>query len=98
MSSYHLTHRVPDDLAEVWQHIAEDDPEAADRVNNAIFEAFEKIAEWPGMGHRRPDLNDDSLRVWPVFSYLIIYRFKAEPVEIVRVVSGYRDMAALLMQ
>ncbi len=51
----------------------------------------------PGMGHRRSDLGDDSLRIWPVFSYLIVYRPETNPLEIVRVVSGYRDLAPLLI-
>ena len=98
MSDYILAPKVPTDLAEIWRHIAEDNPEAADRVLDAISAAFIKLAEMPGMGYRRSDLGDDALRVWPVFSYLIIYRFKAEPLEIVRVLSGYRDIAALSMQ
>ncbi len=56
------------------------------------------MAELSGMGYRRADLNNDNLRVWPVFTYLIIYRFKTKPLEIVRVLSGYRDIAALLIQ
>ena len=32
----------------------------------------------------------------PVRSYLIIYRPEAEPIQIVRVLDGYRDIAELL--
>jgi plasmid stabilization system protein ParE len=50
----------------------------------------------PGMGHRRNELASKELFVWPVGQYLIIYRPDTDPLEIVRVVSGYRDLAALL--
>ena len=98
MSDYKIAPKVASDLADIWQHIAEDDPDAADRVLDTINEAFVKLSELPGMEYRRADLNNDALRVWPVFSYLIICRFKAEPLEIVRVMSGYRDIAALSIQ
>ncbi len=46
----------------------------------------------PGMGHSRNDLADETLRAWPVHSYLIVYRPAQRPIEIVRVVSGFRDL------
>jgi plasmid stabilization system protein ParE len=41
-----------------------------------------KLAEYPGMGHLREDLADEPLRFWPLYSYLIIYRAAARPIEI----------------
>lgn len=98
MSDYIIAPIVSKDLAGIWQHIAEDNFDAADRVIDSIHAAFGKLAELPGMGYRRADLNNEDLRVWPVFSYLIIYRYNAVPLEIIRVVSGSRDVAALMMQ
>ena len=49
------------------------------------------------MGHLRTDLAQEPLRFWPVYSYLIIYRPDAEPLEIVRVLHGARDVAQLLL-
>ena len=98
MSNYVLAAEVPADLAEIWRHIAQDDLDAADRVIDTISQAFIKLAELPGMGYRRSDLEGKALRVWPVFSYLIIYRVQIGLIEIVRVISGYRDIAALSIQ
>ena len=36
------------------------------------------------------------MRFWPVDSYLVIYRQTSGEVQIVRVLSGYRDIAAIL--
>lgn len=55
-----------------------------------------RLAEMPEMGHSREDLADEPLRFWPVHSYLIIYRPDRSPLEVVRVLSGYRDIAELL--
>lgn len=54
-----------------------------------------RLVDHPGLGHVRDDLADETLRVWPVHSYLVIYRPETTPLQIVRVLSGYRDIAAL---
>ncbi len=97
MSQYILAPVVHTDLSDIWLRIAEDNIEAADRVIDALYAAFVKLAQMPGMGHRRHDLTSEPLRFWPIFNYLIIYRPETDPLEIVRVVSGYRDVAALLI-
>jgi plasmid stabilization system protein ParE len=38
------------DLAEIWQHIAQSNPTAADRVVTAIENAIELLSEFPGIG------------------------------------------------
>lgn len=50
------------------------------------------LAERPGIGRLREDLADEPLRIWPVYSYLIIYRPETRPLQIIRIVSGYRDL------
>lgn len=96
MKQYLLAPEVHRDLGNIWLHIAEDNPDAADRVMDALSAAFAKLAQMPNMGHHRLDLASEALRFWPVFNYLIVYRPDTDPLEIVRVVSGYRDVAALL--
>lgn len=95
MTRYAFTPDAEDDLDEIWEYIAEDDLDSADRVIADIHEAVEALADIPGMGHRRDDLADETLRVWPVHSYLIVYRPEQKPIEIVRVVSGFRDLFTL---
>ena len=49
----------------------------------------------PGMGHRREDLTSYPVLFWPVGAYLIIYRAERQPIEIVAVTQGSRDIPAL---
>jgi len=58
--------------------------------------AMQKLAETPGMGHVREDLADESLRVWRVFSFLVIYRPDTSPLHVIRVLHGARDLEGLL--
>ncbi len=96
MSSFKLSPEAFQDIEGIWDFIAEDNVDAADRVREEIFTACERLAEVPGMGHLRQDLADEPLRFWPVYSYLIIYRPEATPLEIVRVLHGARDVKHLL--
>ncbi len=68
MTRYTFTPEAEDDVDEIWEYIAEDDIGSADRVIGEIHEAVETLADLPGMGHRRDDLADEALRVWPVHS------------------------------
>jgi len=83
------------DLLEIWEFIARDDVDAADRVLREIEDAVEHLADMPRSGRLRNDLTDEPLRSWPVYSYLIFYRPETSPLEVVRVVSGYRDLPEL---
>jgi len=58
---------------------------------------LERIADMPGIGHRREDLTPYPVLFWPVGAYLIIYRAEARrPVEIVAVTQGARDIPSFL--
>ncbi len=48
------------------------------------------------MGSARPDLIDLPVRFWTLGNYLIIYRAEKSPTEIVRVLSAYRNVGAIL--
>ncbi len=97
MTGFVFSETARKDMLALWEYIAQDDIDAADRVRDTIREAINNLVILPGLGHRRDDVADEMLRFWPVFSYLIVYRPQTDPLEIVRVISGYRDIAALLI-
>ena len=96
MKAFRLSPQAFQDIDEIWEFIAKDDMDVADRVRDEIFEALEMLAGMPLMGHLRKDLAREPLRFWPVYSYLIIYRPESRPIEIVRVLHGARDVQRLL--
>lgn len=96
MTGYALTPAARDDILDITSYIAAEDFGAAARVRDELFKAFELLAERPGLGHRRPDLTRLPVRFWPVMArYMVVYR-EADPVQVLRVLSGYRDIAAIL--
>lgn len=88
-----LTPSAARDLDEILEYVLEHGgANPALHVHNRLYEGFSKVAASPGIGHVRDDLADESLRVWAVFSYLIIYRPETQPVQIIRVIHGARDL------
>lgn len=96
MSNYILGSDADLDLDDIWEYIARDNIDAADRWIGKLFDAFEALAQTPGMGHKREDLTQHPVLFWPVGSYLVIYRADRRPIEIVAVTQGSRDIPAFL--
>jgi plasmid stabilization system protein ParE len=96
VSDYILGVGADSDLDEIWEYIAADRIDAADRWIAKLFDAFEALGKTPGMGHRREDLTAYPVLFWPVGAYLVIYRAETGPVEIVAVTQGSRDIPAFL--
>ena len=96
MAGYVLSVAADLDLDEIWEYIAADNIDAADRWVGKRFDACEALARTPGMRHKREDLTDYPVLFWPVGSYLIIYRAEHRTVEIVAVTQGSRDIPAFL--
>jgi plasmid stabilization system protein ParE len=87
---------VKGDLDEIWDYIAKDSIENADRRIAKLLDAFETIAARPGIGHKREDLVPHGVLLWPVGAYVIVYRATSLPIEIVAITQGSRDIPALL--
>lgn len=95
MSHFVVSGPAAADLGDIYAWIAQDDLGAAARVLEDLRSAMRRLAQHPQLGHVRDDLADETLKVWPVHSYLVIYRPESTPLQIVRVLSGYRDIAVL---
>jgi len=78
--------------------IAQNNLDAADRWTAKLFEAFESLAQSPGLGHKREDLSSLPVLFWPVGAYLILYRRQASWIEIVAITQGSRNIPAFLGQ
>jgi len=97
MKGYQLTPRANIDLDPIWTYVAEGSGNAvADRLEETFHVAMQKLAEMPGIGHLREDLADEPLRFYNVRGYLIIYRPDTQPLQVIHVVHGARDIRAIL--
>jgi plasmid stabilization system protein ParE len=100
MSDYAFHPDAFGDLDEIWEHIADDNIDAADRVLADLHSTLATLAASPHIGHRRPDLTARPLRFHVAREeYLVAYAPEERPVWVVAVFHGRRNprlMAAVL--
>jgi antitoxin ParD1/3/4 len=99
MSGYQFTPQATEDLLDIWSFIARDNPEAADRVEAAVFRACDLLASSPFAGRIRKDVTPLALRFWvvhPYPNYLIVYDPGKNPLQIIRILHGARDLPSVL--
>lgn len=96
MKRFVLTPSAKRDVNDIWDYIADDNIDAADRVLDALYSAMVKLAKTPGIGHWREELADKRHRFLLVYSYLIVYRDETKPLQIVRVLHAARDVQNIL--
>jgi plasmid stabilization system protein ParE len=96
---YILAPEAADDLVEIWRHIKrKPGVEIAERVEFAVRDRIAFLARSPGAGHWRRDLTDEPVKFFAAYSYLIVYRPETEPLQVVAILHGYRDVERLLTQ
>jgi plasmid stabilization system protein ParE len=71
VSDYVLSLDAEFDLDHIWEYIAADSIDAADRWITKLFDAFEALAQTPA-GHHRDDLTSYPVLFWPVGAYVIV--------------------------
>lgn len=99
MSAYALTTLAKADIFDIWSYIAEDNEDAADRAEEAIYDACAFAAKAPYCGHTRPDLSDHSVRFWtlPLYpNYAVVYLPDTVPLQIVAVLHWKRSTLRIL--
>jgi toxin ParE1/3/4 len=82
------------DLQQIWNYIAHETVEEADRFIDKIQEKCEMLARQPLIGEARGDLGRD-VREVPIGNYVIFYRPSQNGVEIVRVLHAARNIRNL---
>jgi toxin ParE1/3/4 len=94
MSQYRFTRTAQKDLKAIKDYIAAQNLPAARRFVDEVFQKCQTLAQFPEMGRLWDDLVPP-LRSFPVERYLIFYRPVTGGIQIMRIVSGYRDLSAI---
>lgn len=89
------------DLLELATYIAEDNLDMSDRFLAAAEETFNQLAKMPEIGKncqfvhpRLANVRQQAIKGFK--NYLVFYRLVDSKVEIIRVIHGARDIAAIL--
>ena len=85
------------DLKNIQEYIAEDNEEYAIKTIREIYDKFQNLQMFPGMGFdlsKRVSFRTDyKYAIWQ--DYVIIYKVESEYVEIYRVVNRYQDITRI---
>jgi plasmid stabilization system protein ParE len=92
----HRRARSRSDLRQIWRYLlGAGGLDVADRIQTELVDTFEALADFPGRGHKRPDLTSRNVLFLSVYQYMIAYRATGK-IEIVAVLHGKRDLKRLL--
>ncbi len=99
MSRYRIADLARTDLEGIWDYIGieKDNPDAAQRQIDELFDKFTILANNPRIGQLREDLRPD-LRVFPAGQYVILYYSRDDGIDVVGVVHGARDLRGLIQR
>ena len=81
------------DVLDIWDHIAEDSLDQADRWVDMLDEKFRLLATQPLLGRAREELAPN-LRSFPFGRYVIFYTPLHDGIDVVRVLHSARDVDA----
>ena len=83
-----------EDLKEIVQYIALDNPEAAGRLAERILSSIERASEWPLSNRAVPEKGDDSIREAILKPYRIVYQVDTarNALHVLRIWHGARGM------
>ncbi len=94
MNSYSFSDAAVQDLNEICEYIALDNPNAASKLFDSIRQKCVLIAKFPNMG-KSYDLLSPGLRGFIVNDYIVFYYPRADGIDIARIASGSRDLESL---
>ena len=82
------THRARRRLQEIYDYIANDQPQNAEKWINHLIERGHKTAEQPWMGRMVPEYEEETIREVLQGDYRIIYQITASRINILTVRHG----------
>lgn len=92
-----ITDTAKEDILEIVNFIAKENPKAAVGVLNIYEATFKMLAEFPAAGVHKAGIEDSSVLIYTTKKrYSIVYRVKNNTVEILRVLTRYQDLFAIL--
>ena len=91
MSKCIFSSKSCDDLSEIHDYIAEDDPFAADNLISLIEEKCRLLASSPGIGRACPQFGP-TMRSFPIGKYIIFYDRIEDGIEIIHIFHAKRDI------
>ena len=88
----HWTNAAIGHLVSIYEYVAHDSKPYADRLIDRLTRRSEQIATFPLSGRMVPEYRDESIREVIEQPYRVIYRIKADQIDILAVVHGAQEL------
>jgi len=94
--NYIISKDAENDLQEIGDFIALDNPDAASTLIDKFTEGFERTVLMPEIGYKKPEWTKKDIRFLSIKKYIIVYQINDKGITILRILSNYRDITGLL--
>ena len=95
--NYKIKSKALEDITIIADHIREDNEKAALKFIQVLYETFDKLAKFPNLGLSRKDFTYKDVRFFVLKKhYLVVYNLENDFICILRVLSSYQNICALL--
>ncbi|NHC36850.1 type II toxin-antitoxin system RelE/ParE family toxin [Scytonema millei] len=94
MSQYIISQPAVRDLQDIISYFAVENVNAGERLLQSFNQKCQQLVSFPNMGRQYENLRL-GLRGLPLDGYIILYQVGKDRIEIVRVVSGKRNLKSL---
>ena len=88
----HWRDRAVEDAYDIWLHVSESNPPAANKLLDRIYAATDLLQRFPDSGSPRTEIAPEA-RAVVIAPYLLLYTHRGGSVHIVRVVHGHRALS-----
>jgi plasmid stabilization system protein ParE len=79
------------DLRAIYDFIASDTKYYAKKVVRDVVEKTNILKEYPWIGRKVPEIDDENVREIFAYSYRILYEIKSDKIYIIGIIHGRRD-------
>jgi toxin ParE1/3/4 len=80
-----------EDLERICERIERDNPEAARRVAQTIYDGCARLKDFPSLGRASPRMAERRELTFPPLPYIVVYHVSPNAVEISRIFHGAQD-------
>ena len=92
-----ITDSAKDDINTVFDYIAIDNKTAAIKLIDTFYKVFELLSNYPETGTLKNDLADKTVRIYSIKkNFVIAYRIRDNKIEILRILTRYQNIFAVL--
>ena len=92
-----ITNLAKEDISNITEYIAVDNKIASVKIVEDFYKVFDLLSTFPETGSIKNDINDKTVRIYTMKkNFTIVYRISNDKIEILRVLTRYQNIFAIL--